>query len=122
MQRSTWSRAPVLTTVLRASPTGAIIEGGGEHWNNSKVIVTGDMVLCVTSRQINDPTESSSYFISPLVLSLITVVLQMLHERYITTSIYNCTLSNLLYGFLLSFGLHSFPQNRQPWLKTKSLH
>ena len=44
------------------------------------------MVLCVSSRQINDPTESSSYLISPLVLSLITEVLQVLLERDITTS------------------------------------
>lgn len=44
------------------------------------------MVLCLSSRQINDPIESSSYLISPLVLSLITEVLQVFLERDITTS------------------------------------
>lgn len=45
------------------------------------------MILCVSSRQINDPTESMSYFISPLVLSLITEVLQVFLECDITPSI-----------------------------------
>ena len=86
--------AIVVTTDLSASST-APSWGGGGHGNNSKFVVTGDMVLCASSRQINGPTESSSYLISPLVLSLITEVLQVLLERDITTSIYRCTLSHL---------------------------
>ena len=50
------------------------------------------MVLCVSSRKINDPTELSSYLISPLILSLITEVLQVLLERNITNTY---TLSDL---------------------------